>query len=694
MTPPAPEPGVAAGMPLRPIRTLLIANRGEIARRIARTARSMGIATVAAVSDADARSPLVGEVDAVVRLPGVHAGDTYLRADLLVGAAREAGADAVHPGYGFLSERGDFARAVLAAGLVWVGPPPAAIDAMGEKISAKVRMAAAGVPVLPSVAMAGQGDVELAEAVAREVGFPVLVKASSGGGGRGMRRVDTAAELAAAVAAASREAAAAFADPSVFCERLLVDPRHIEVQIIADQHGGVVSLFERECSIQRRHQKVIEECPSPAVGPVLREAMSTAAVAAAQAVGYVGVGTVEFVVDRDGRFAFLEMNTRLQVEHPVTELVTGLDLVRLQLLVAQGHPLPAQVQAAGLRGHAVEARLYAEDPARDYLPSTGGLAVWDLPPGDGIRVDSGVEAGDDVTPFYDPMLAKIIAWAPTRGEAAARLAGALRRSRVHGVVTNRELLIGVLEHPEFLAGGTDTGFLSRHVPAELARLARGANLVAVHAAAAGVGIEWLAWATSNVLRSVPPGWRNVRSQPQRTRLCDPSTGSVLLVEHQLDHGAVVLRVADQPLGDARLHGVQRLGSHDAVVDLEVAGVRRRVRVFHQGRLVGVDSALGSTTWELVERLPEPVPATRPGSLSAPMPGTVTRVWVAVGEEVRAQQLLMSLEAMKMEHALLSPADGVVAQLRVSAGEQVSAGDLLAVVSTGEAGGDPGQPATG
>ncbi|HEY0638517.1 MAG TPA: biotin carboxylase N-terminal domain-containing protein, partial [Pseudonocardiaceae bacterium] len=433
------------------IERLLVANRGEIARRVFRTCRDLGVGTVAVFADPDAAAPHVAEADRAVRLPGAAAADTYLRADLLVAAARAAGADAVHPGYGFLSENAAFARAVLDAGLTWVGPPPEAIESMGSKIAAKKLMADAGVPVLAG----------LAEQDVTEADLPVLVKASAGGGGRGMRVVRSLAELPSAVAAARAEAASAFGDPAVFCEPYLETGRHIEVQVLADAHGTVLALGERECSVQRRHQKVVEEAPSPFVTPELRERLADAAVAAARAIGYVGAGTVEFLADAGGRFFFLEMNTRLQVEHPVTECVTGLDLVRLQLAVAEGAPLGDL--APRFDGHAIEVRLYAEDPARDWQPGTGTVHALAVPGVDaefavparyGLRLDSGVRAGSEVSVHYDPMLAKVIAWAPTRAEAARRLAAALAGARVHGVTTNRDLLVRLLRHPAFLAGDT------------------------------------------------------------------------------------------------------------------------------------------------------------------------------------------------------------------------------------------------
>ncbi len=438
-----------------PINRVLVANRGEIARRVIRTCRRLGIATVAVHSDADADAPYVAEADAAVHLPGNAPGDTYLRVDLLLDAASATGCDAVHPGYGFLAENAGFAQAVLDAGLRWIGPPPAAIEAMGSKIGAKAMMRAAGVPVLPDNTVESLDDI----------GVPALVKASAGGGGRGMRLVRNIDELDEAIAAAQREAASAFGDGTVFVERYVEGGRHVEVQVFADDHEHVVALFERDCTLQRRHQKIVEEAPSPAVDGELRQRMCHAAVEAARAVGYRGAGTVELLLAADGTFAFLEMNTRLQVEHPVTEMITGLDLVELQLLVAAGEPLPPDALQPVRRGHAIEVRLCAEDPANGYLPSTGTFHEVRWPAGTGVRVDSGIESGSVVSPHYDSMVAKLIAHAPSRAEAARRLAAALRATVLIGPSTNRHQLVALLGRIEAAGDGDDgfdTGWLDRH----------------------------------------------------------------------------------------------------------------------------------------------------------------------------------------------------------------------------------------
>jgi propionyl-CoA carboxylase alpha chain len=648
------------------ITKLLVANRGDIARRVFRTARAMGVSTVAVYSDADADAPFVREADVGVRLPGTSPADTYLRADLVVAAAKAAGADAVHPGYGFLSENSAFAQSVLDTGLIWVGPPPAAIEAMGSKLGAKEMMRAAGVPTLPWATDTGGAD---------EVGFPLLVKASAGGGGRGMRIVRSPAELDDAVASARREAGSAFGDATVFLERYLEAPRHVEIQVFADMHGNVVSLYERECSIQRRHQKVVEESPSPAVDDELRSRMGDAAVAAARAVGYVGAGTVEFVLDEKGEFAFLEMNTRLQVEHPVTELVTGLDLVRLQLLVADGHPLPAEALSPVMVGHAIEVRLYAEDATRDFLPATGALRAFDIDEAS-VRVDSGFESGSVVSPHYDPMLAKVIAHALTRHEAAGLLADALARARIHGVTTNRDLLVRILGEEEFLAGRTDTAYLERHDPAGL-----GAPLLdeagrRVHALAAALAVQAHNRASARVLAALPSGWRNNPSQPQRVVLHD-QRGAVE-VTYRVGRGDIVTAQVDAVDVDVVVHDAT-----PTTVDLTVGGVRRRCAAGLHRDQADVDSVLGSSEFRVEPRFPDLDAAHGAGSLVAPMPGVVVRVLVEPRAAVEAGQPLVVLEAMKMEHTVAAPVGATVGAVRVQPGQQVDAGAVLVVMTEEE-----------
>jgi len=666
-----------------PITKLLVANRGEIAARIVRTAHALGIATVAVYSDPDADAPYVTQADEAVRLPGAAPADTYLRGDLIVAAAAATGAGAVHPGYGFLSENAAFARACVRAGLIFVGPPPVTIAAMGSKIEAKALMAAAGVPVLPGVTVADPDDADLAGAAA-QVGFPLLVKAAFGGGGRGMRLVRDPGELSSAVRGASGEAASAFGDGTVFLERFVVDPRHVEVQILGDIKGTVVHLFERECSIQRRYQKIVEECPSPAVDSGLRAALTAAAVAAGRAIGYVGAGTVEFVLDREGSFFFLEVNTRLQVEHPVTEEVTGLDLVEWQLRIAQGEPLAPEVTGAAIAGHAIEARLYAEDVAAGFLPVTGVLHRFAIPAAPGVRVEAGFGDGSVVSPHYDAMLAKVIARGRTRADAARRLARALEAAEIHGVATNRDLLVAILREPDFLAGATDTGYLTRHDPAallaSLASLAsRTDGATALHALVAALARQAVNRAGAPVLAGLPSGWRNVWSAPQRVTYT--AAGEAYAVAYRLAGvgvqavQAVRAFVNDTAVGETIL-------VHAATadrVDLEVDGTRRVYRVHRVGAVTYVDASNGSSALAEAPRFGDADDTGPAGSLLAPMPGVVRRVLAEVGTVVTAGQPLLVLEAMKMEQTVAAPADGVVAELRAKAGEQVSGGQVLAVL---------------
>ncbi|MEU1401470.1 biotin carboxylase N-terminal domain-containing protein [Streptomyces sp. NPDC005728] len=609
------------------ISTLLVANRGEIACRIFRTCGELGIRTVAVHSDADEKALHTRVADTAVRLPGATPAETYLRGDLIVKAALAAGADAVHPGYGFLSENPEFARAVLDAGLVWIGPPPEAIEAMASKTRAKELM---GIAPLDAVT---------------EADLPVLVKAAAGGGGRGMRIVRRLEELSAALEGARAEAASAFGDGEVFVEPYLEHGRHVEVQILADTHGTVWPLGTRDCSLQRRHQKVIEEAPAPGLTSRLTEELYTLAVRAARAVSYVGAGTVEFLV-ADGRAHFLEMNTRLQVEHPVTEAVFGLDLVAEQLRVAEGHPLPADPPRA--QGHAVEARLYAEEPARDWAPQTGTLHRLAVPAG--VRLDTGYTDGDSIGVHYDPMLAKAVAHAPTRAEAIRRLAGALERAALHGPVTNRDLLVRSLRHPEFADGRMDTGFYDRHL-AELTESAPDpyAPLAAALADAHG--------------RSRFAGWRNLPSQPQVKRY------EMAGEEHEVHY-----RHTRQGLA---ADGVRVVHAGARLVVLEVDGVQRRFEVARYGERVHVNAAALTA----LPRFPDPTAQLAPGSLVAPMPGTVVRIaeGLTEGAAVAAGQPLIWLEAMKMQHQISAPVTGTLSALHVTPGQQVEPGMLLAVV---------------
>ncbi|MEU2425041.1 biotin carboxylase N-terminal domain-containing protein [Streptomyces sp. NPDC007851] len=609
------------------ISTLLVANRGEIACRIFRTCAALGIATVAVHSDADRNALHARVADTAVRLPGATPADTYLRGDLVVKAAVDAGADAVHPGYGFLSENADFARAVIDAGLAWIGPPPEAIEAMASKTRAKELM----------------GIAPLGEVTATDL--PVLVKAAAGGGGRGMRVVRRLDELGAALEGARAEAASAFGDGEVFVEPYLESGRHVEVQILADTHGTVWPLGTRDCSLQRRHQKVIEEAPAPGLSDGLVKELYALAVRAARAVAYVGAGTVEFLV-ADGKPHFLEMNTRLQVEHPVTEAVFGIDLVAEQLRVAEGHALPLDPPPA--RGHAVEARLYAEDPAHGWAPQTGTLHRLAVPAG--VRLDTGYTDGDEIGVHYDPMLAKAIAHAPTRAEALRKLAHALDRTTLHGPTTNRDLLVRSLRHAEFTEARMDTGFYDRHL-AELTAPAPDPHAPLAAALADAHG------------RSRFGGWRNLPSQPQTKRYLMAGE------EHEARY-----RHTREGLTADGVHVVQ---ADARLVVLDIDGVHRKFAVARYGDQIHVNN----TALTALPRFPDPKAQLAPGSLLAPMPGTVVRMaeGLEVGSTVEAGRPLLWLEAMKMQHQITAPVTGTLSELRVVVGQQVEPGSLLAVV---------------
>ncbi|WP_067546959.1 acetyl/propionyl/methylcrotonyl-CoA carboxylase subunit alpha [Nocardia crassostreae] len=653
---------------------VLVANRGEIARRVFATCRRMAVGTVAVYSDADADAPHVADADAAIRLPGNTPGETYLRAELLIEAALAAGADAVHPGYGFLSENADFARAVQAAGLVWIGPPVSAIEQMGSKVESKKMMDAAGVQVL--------AELDPAEVTAAVL--PVLIKASAGGGGRGMRVVRYFAELPGQLEAARREAESAFGDPTVFCERYLETGRHIEVQVMADTHGTVWTVGERECSIQRRHQKVVEEAPSPLVERVdgMRERLFEAARLATEAIGYEGAGTVEFLADEQGEFFFLEMNTRLQVEHPVTENVTGLDLVRTQLQVAAGRALPAQPPA--MRGHSIEVRLYAEDPAHDWQPQSGTVYRIEIPGAvgefvvleqPGVRLDTGVVNGSVVGVHYDLMLSKVISFAETRDEAAHLLAAALQRAKIHGLVTNRDLLVRVLRHPAFLAGDTDTALFATH---DLEKLS--APLVSESDEQLSIVAAALSDAAANRARArvgagLPSGWRNLPSQVQ-----SKSYESRVSGKHEVRY-----RITRAGLAVEGREGLELLeATPDSVTLLvpeERGKVRRRFEIARYGDLVAVDSPLGPVALRRLPRFEDPADQVAEGSLLAPMPGSVIRLGAELGQRVEKGQPILWLEAMKMEHTIAAPAAGILTELPVTAGQQVEVGAVLVVVQS-------------
>jgi 3-methylcrotonyl-CoA carboxylase alpha subunit len=658
---------------------ILIANRGEIACRIIATAGRLGIATVAVYSEADADARHVTLADEAHPIGPPPARQSYLDVEAVLAAARASGAEAIHPGYGFLSENADFAEACAAAGVVFIGPPPAAIRAMGSKAAARMLMREAGVPIVPGYDGADQDPARLFDE-ARRIGFPVLIKASAGGGGRGMRIVPEAGAFAAALAAARREATSAFGDDQVLIERYLERPRHIEVQVFADRHGSVLSLFERDCSIQRRHQKIIEEAPAPGLAEKARDAIARAAIAAARAVGYVGAGTVEFVAAA-GQFHFIEMNTRLQVEHPVTEAVTGLDLVEWQLRVAAGEPLPLTRSEIACRGHAIEVRLYAEMPERDFLPQSGRLAGLRLPPPEFARVDSGVRQGDVVTPFYDPMIAKIIVWGEDRRAAIARLRRALAETAVLGPATNLGFLARLVAHPAFAAGETDTGFIERHRaallpaphPAPDAALAAAAlvRLAArqdrARAAATGSRDPFSPWAEND-------GWRLGERGAQDLVFRDGTA------ECRVSASAVAggWRLA---VGDGTFVAAGERGP-DGVLSLAFDGIRRRAIVLGDGADMAV--FLDGESWRLAEIDPLAPPSgidAATGRLSAPMPGRVTQLFVEPGSRVGRGEPLVVIEAMKMEHTLAAPADGVVAAVHCTVGDLVEEGvELIALAA--------------
>jgi acetyl-CoA/propionyl-CoA carboxylase, biotin carboxylase, biotin carboxyl carrier protein len=666
---------------------VLVANRGEIARRVIRTCRRLGVATVAVYSDADAGEPHVREADTAVRLGPAPATDSYLRIDRLVEAARTTGCDAVHPGYGFLAENAAFAEAVIDAGLAFVGPSPAVIRLMGDKAAAKRRLTEAGVAVVPGLDADTLGDDDLV-AAAGDVGFPLLVKAVAGGGGKGMRAVHDPAELPDALAAARREAKAAFGDERVILERLVSAPRHIEVQVFGDRHGQVVHLLERECSVQRRHQKVVEETPSPAVDEALRTRMGAAAVAAAQAVDYEGAGTVEFLVagdtlDQDEpEFFFLEMNTRLQVEHPVTELVTGLDLVELQLRVAAGEPLGIEQEQVRADGHALEVRLYAEDPVAQ-LPQTGTVASVHVPDAHDVRADLGIEAGSRVGRFYDPMLGKLIVHAPDRQRSCQRMAWLLGRTTVHGVVTNLDLLAAIVDHPTFVAGELTTGFLDDHLadwePAPAPDVSLVAAAIAVQDAVrreGPAGDPHRPWDTLGPFR---PG----RVGGWRLTLADGDREVTLAVTARGDRRWV--RLGDR---DVEVVVLARRGTHgsrepDGSLHLEVDGqeVPARVTVVHRGldtTQVWVHAAGVTRRLTVVAPTRHADPAELAGgtAFASPMPGAVLSVAVTAGEQVAAGTTMLVVEAMKMEHPIVAPSAGTVIAVHVTTGDGVDAGAPL------------------
>ncbi len=680
--------------------SLLIANRGEIACRVAATARRLGIRTVAVYSDADAGSAHLAACDEAIPIGAAAAVDSYLNVDRILAAARASGAQAIHPGYGFLSENADFASACAAAGHVFVGPPPAAMRAMGDKRQAKSLMRQARVTLIPGYEGA-DADVKELLAQADRIGYPMLIKAAQGGGGRGIRRVDARDQFEAALDACRREAMAAFADDRVLLERFLPQARHVEVQVFADQHGQCIWLYERDCSAQRRHQKVIEEAPAPGLGEALRQRMGQAAVAAARAVGYVGAGTVEFLLAPGGEFYFMEMNTRLQVEHPVTEMITGLDLVEWQLRVAAGEPLPLAQAQIRAHGHAIEARIYAEDPEHDFMPAIGRIVHLALPahvafegqargahgpdPA-AVRIDAALRAGDPITPHYDAMVAKLIVWAPDRAGALQRLRQALQQVQLVGPANNVDFLQRIAASDEFGAGCIDTGWIGRAMDGLLAPDARVQPLL-VAAASAWILAEEGHAATANPW-SQPMGWRlnGVATRPLSLRTSPRGGGELNVVVEYPHHGSAAITLTlpswRAPLqiesaGPMRL----RLRVSGQAVDADVIRDGASLHVFvdgRHGRFVPVDAIARAGEVEASE-----------DRLCAPMPGKVIAVHVTRGERVRRGQALLVIEAMKMQHTIVAPHDGIVEEVRYRIGDQVDEGEILASLSDpGEAGPPP------
>jgi len=684
--------------------TLLIANRGEIACRIAATAKHMGIRTVAVYSDADVNTRHVAACDMAVHIGGAAARDSYLRADAILQAAKATDAQAIHPGYGFLSENADFARACADAGIVFVGPPAQAIAAMGDKSSAKALMETAGVPLTPGYHGTNQ-EPEFLQTQADAIGYPVLIKASAGGGGKGMRVVERAADFAAALASCQREAAASFGNDHVLIERYLQRPRHIEIQVFADAHGNCVYLFERDCSVQRRHQKVLEEAPAPGMTPERRAAMGEAAVAAAKAVGYVGAGTVEFIAEQDGRFYFMEMNTRLQVEHPVTELVTGLDLVQWQLEVAAGQALPRTQEELTLTGHAIEARIYAENPERDFLPSTGTLSTLIFPPHasfrhGAVRIDGGVRQGDTISPFYDPMIAKVMAHGADREEARKRLIQALAGIRATGVATNVAFLQRLLNDASFATADLDTGLIARRHEALFPEAQPAPTEVLALAAASCLARQ--GWLNNDRPMSasdpwaVCDGWRVAGRFSQTLALREGDVQRVLTLSRQ--EADWTLQVAQgQIQQDETQHALRwqtRPINSDAADLSHAAELRWQVRLWlddaeHQASVMmsgaRLSIFLGQAVWSLevfdaLQHSAQTEDEVHAGHLTAPMPGKIIAIHVKAGDTVKRGDAILVMEAMKMEHTLTAAQDGKVQEVCYSLGEQVAEGVELVVLA--------------
>ena len=654
---------------IKPITTLLVANRGEIARRIMHTARGMGISTVAIYADGDAKAPFVSEADSAIALDGRTSTETYLDVAKVLDACKRSGADAVHPGYGFLSENADFAQAIIDADFAWLGPTPEVIAAMGDKLSAKKLMQEAGVPTLPAIEITD--DTNLPKA-AKEIGYPVLVKASAGGGGRGMRIVEKEADLQASVDSAKREAGSSFGDDTVFLEKWLDSSRHVEIQIIGDTHGNLVHCFERECSIQRRHQKIIEEAPSPAVTPEIRSAMGDAALNAARSLGYSSAGTVEFLL-AGSDFYFLEVNARLQVEHPITEAIIGHDLVREQIRVAEGEMLSFTQAELTITGHAIEARLCAEDPDNDFLPSPGPVIIWEPSIGMGARFDSGVESGSIIATEFDPMIAKVIVHAPTRREAATKLARVLETTRIQGLTTNRDFLVATLREAAFIAGDTTTDFIERVAP-KRSRTVEDSELEST-AIACVIESQARNRAAARVQKGIRSGWRNTILPFEIIEFS--YNGKVCHVEYRSRRdGKFRVRIND----DKHEKLVTPFSCGEGEVDIDIDGRRIHFKVTGSGTSWLIHGTNGDLTLTELPRYPIHGADDMVGGLTAPMPGAVLATEVTAGAKVSKGDLLLILEAMKMEHRITAPMDGIVSELHVAAGDQVVNDQLLVTLT--------------
>jgi propionyl-CoA carboxylase alpha chain len=659
---------------MRQIRKILISNRGEIVGRIARTCRAMGIATVAVYSDADARSPHVRLADEAVRIGPAPSNESYLRIENIIEAAHRTGADAIHPGYGFLAENADFAAACESAGITFIGPSPDSIRRMGLKNTARKIMAEAGVPVLPGYDGADQ-RLETLSSRALELGLPVLIKAAGGGGGKGMRVVRRTAQIEEAIEGARREAEKSFGDPTLIIEKYIEDARHIEVQILGDSFGHLIYLFERECSIQRRYQKIIEESPSPAVTPELRGRICEAALKAGRAINYTNAGTVEFILTPDGEFYFIEVNTRLQVEHALTEMIAGLDLVQLQIEIAEGKGLRLRQEDVKQTGHAVEARLYAEDPGNNFLPATGTIYNLNLSSQiEGLRIDTGIERGTQVGIYYDPLLAKVIAHGPDRETAIGRLIYSLRNMFIHGVQTNRDFLVRLLEHEDFHGGHYHTGFIAEHLDQLIAQRSAEHDLIA--ASAVALYRHKSQQAERNILPRVPPNYRN---NPFR----DPSV--------KLQIGDAAYDLSWQSYGDETYRvycgdwqaEIQIVSFEPGNIRLSVDGIQRLFIITEVDRQFFAHSALGAFACARLPRYPDASVTSEQENPSAPMPGQVLKILVRAGQRVSAGDALVILEAMKMEQTLRALMDGVVETVLVKEGDVVAPGDALVRIAPSE-----------